>query len=194
MNLTNQNSGELLPEPENILREKTPEELKEYIKTYHTEYLNHVKRAFIYGTTIGYILGIVKEQLGSRKFSPYLQEVGINRQTAYNYLFIYKHREEIASYIAQGYTIAKIFSILKGKPPKEDPKQPRMFPRTEEQKRLNALRTRIKRARTNRAINRKDLPLAIQLEETKIEKAEKTIEEAKRTIEEIKNFRIIEGK
>lgn len=209
MNLTNQNGGELLPEPENILREKTPEELKEYIRTYHTEYLNHVKRAFIYGTTIGYILGIVKEQLGSRKFSPYLQEVGINRQTAYNYLFIYKHREEIASYIAQGYTIAKIFSILKGKPPKEeDPKQPKFIEDPEqikERERQEALKKalrkekqawygRKKRAIKNKAINKNDIPIWEEEGKKKIEEGEKLKQEGIRQLEQLKYLRIIEGK
>lgn len=186
---------------------KTPEELIPIIQESHSLFLSQTIKALNYGTVIGYFLRKVKEK-HHYKFRPYLEQVGIKRQSAYNYLFMYDNREAIHELIKsdESLTLTKVFAKLKGK---DEPKikkkelapKQKALPGLElsdefiiQRKAKQAFFARLSRARKNKAINKKDLPEAIKFEEGKIQKANLEIEKANKRIEEMKNYRIIEGK
>lgn len=178
---------------------KSPEELIPIIIDSHNQFLSHTLKALNYGIMVGYLLQKVKADL-HYKFKPYLEKVGINRQTAYNYIFIFENREQVAKLISEGFTLKKIFSIIKGKDEKQKalPEKQKALPENPEEhkkrKTRQALQARLKRARRNKAINKTDLLPALTYEQEKIEKAKNEIIQAENRIEEIKSFRIIEGK
>jgi hypothetical protein len=181
-------SLELYPEETSKLITKTPDELLDYVKKYHEQYLFHVKKGFQYGVTIGFILSRMKDQLPMREYAKFRNSTKIPRRTAYNYIFMYTHREEVVRLLDLNYSLKDILKLINnnGKLPEpkhtiqHEAKQPRLIPLTPEQeksrKESKAFFGRLARARKTKAISKADKDKAIDIQKDKIKKAENEIQ------------------